>query len=119
MSSAHANVVWQSPDGTWNQAFWLVIEPEPGDEYEHDDVDQEDEDDEHEVEYGDGYAMVTTGHPDEESAWQTAVRDDPWRANPGGSHRLTLTNSTEAERAELDALVATCANHVPYASTGR
>lgn len=127
MSFSRANVVWQSPDGSWNQAFWLEVEPESEDDSEEfdegqdeEDVESDDEfDDEHDVEYADAFAYATTGHPDEESAWRTAVRDDPWHSNPGGSHRLTLSNSTEAERAELEALAATCPHRVPYTPVGR
>ncbi|WP_112273618.1 hypothetical protein [Lentzea terrae] len=110
MSFSRANVVWQSLDGTWNQAFWAVIEPDP-EVYE-----DEDYCDEYDVEYDDHFEVAFKGYPDEESAWRAAVRD---RANPGGSYRLTLDNSTEQERAEFEALAASCSNRVPYMPTGR
>lgn len=108
MSFHRANVTWQSPDGSWNIGFWTVLEPDPEDD--------EDYDAEWDVEYGDDFEWVTTGHPSEDSAWRTVNQHRP---NPGSSYVCSLTNSSDAERAELEDLAASCAARVPRTPADR
>jgi hypothetical protein len=74
MSLYHANITWQSPDGTWSTGFSALITPDgdgPWDQWEH----------EWDAEYGYGtFEAVYTGHPDEDAAMDAAVDD---HGNPG------------------------------------
>jgi hypothetical protein len=64
------NVIWQSPNGTWNRAFYAVswVDPSP------------DADPEWDVDYDYGqFDWLSTGHPTEEDAYRS------WKGgNPGG-----------------------------------
>lgn len=69
MSFNRKNVVWQSKDGTWNRAFYEFWEV---------DTDDDGFDPEWDVEYGEDFNWVSTGHPTLEAA------EESWNgANPG------------------------------------
>ncbi|KQO98820.1 hypothetical protein [Leifsonia sp. Leaf264] len=72
MSFNRENVIWQSPDGTWNRGFYTANT--------HDAYDDEDYDPEWDVDYEwSSFQWVSTGHPSQEAA------HDAWRgSNPGG-----------------------------------
>jgi len=70
MSFNRENIIWQSPDGTWNRGFFAVswVDPSP------------DADPEWDVEYDyDDFEWLATGLGSEDAAWKS------WKgANPGG-----------------------------------
>lgn len=85
MSFNRENIVWESADGTWSRGFYEVVWQGEGDP-------------EWDVEYGNNFSCVTTGHPTEDAAcaaWQGA--------NPGG-----YQGAAADEAAALDALAAAC-----------
>ena len=93
MSKNRKNIIWQSPDGTWNRAFY--------DFYEVPASDGEEWDPEWDVEYTSDFNWVSTGHATEEDAHAS------WRgANPGGYSRLHFRPDTAEQIAELDDLAA-------------
>ena len=89
MSVNRENVIWQSPDGSWNRGF-----------YEHWNVGDQDDpewDYEWDVEYGDQFEWVRTGLSSEEDA----VRS--WGgANPGGRTTWTYSPQSAEVIEELD-----------------
>ena len=90
MSFNRENIVWQSADGTWNRGFWRVVWTGEGDP-------------EWDVEYGDDFEWVTTGHPDVDStmaAWDGA--------NPGGFDELSHTAESADRCHHLDTLAEKC-----------
>lgn len=91
MSLNRENVIWQSPNGTWNRAFYSFYEVN---------TDDEDFDNEWDVEYESHFNWASTGHPTEEAA------EASWRGcNPGGHQLVVYTPQTAAECAALDAKV--------------
>ena len=89
MSHNRENVIWQSPNGTWNRGFFSFVVTGPDDEWD--------------VEYNHReFSWVATGLPNE-----NAARDAWHGANPGGHHRLPWDekNRTEIERYEQMATV--------------
>lgn len=72
MSFNRENVTWQSRDGTWSIGFWQCFY-----------TGGEDGDPEWDVEYGDTFEWVVTGHASPQAAY------DAWDgANPGGTMRV-------------------------------
>lgn len=92
MSWHRENVVWPSPDGTWNRGFYAS--------YPTGNVDDEDYDPEWDVEYHDWFDWVSTGHATRDGALRS------WRgANPGGSTTYPDANPEDPEsRAQLEHL---------------
>jgi hypothetical protein len=90
MSFNRENVTWQSEDGTWNLGFLEVV--------------WVGEDPEWDVEYGDGFDWVSTGHSSQEAAY--AAWDG---ANPGGGWVVAYTPETAAECGRNDVRASECA----------
>jgi hypothetical protein len=91
MSCHRENITWQSRDGKWNIGFYDYFptgdSSDPEWDYEWD------------VEYYDHFHWVSTGHPDEDSAYRS------WKgANPGGTIILPFNEETAAECDQLDTL---------------
>lgn len=79
MSLHRENVTWQSADGTWNLGFYEIVWQGSGDP-------------EWDVEYGDAFWWVTTGHPTEDDATRA------WEGcNPGGTSVLAYSVEAAAE----------------------
>lgn len=92
MSLNRRNVIWQSADGSWNRGFY---------EFWNTDEDSDDFDPEWDVEYGDDFNWVSTGHATKETA------DSSWRgANPGCDEEIEFNQRNAAGCAALDAKVA-------------
>ena len=91
MSVNRENVIWQSPDGTWNRGFYAyynVNEDDPDWDYEWD------------VEYCDDFDWISLGHATKEAAYES------WDgANPGGSWTVKYDpeNPEQTERFEQKA----------------
>lgn len=92
MSFNRENVIWQSPDGTWNRGFYTVHE---GGFYGDED---EDYDPEWDVDYDyDSFEHVSRGHASSDDARRS------WRgANPGGCSYV----EDPEQIAKLDAMAA-------------
>jgi hypothetical protein len=86
MSFHRENVIWQSPDGTWNRGFYTA-------EIEYW---KEDYDPEWDVDYNfDEFEWLSSGHPTEEAAHKS------WTgSNPGGHSTVSDPTSVEAIRLE-------------------
>lgn len=92
-STNRENIIWQSPNGTWNRAFYNYYAT--GDEFD------EDWDHEWDVEYTDDFGWVTRGWPTEDAA------ENAWNgSNPGGWSSLPFGEQWDDEIARLDAKAA-------------
>lgn len=89
MSCNRENICWQSKDGKWSLAFYECWTVNDGDD---------DHDPEWDVEYGDQFEWVSTGHATEEAAHNS------WHgANPGGGSVMGWSDSCAKECEQLDA----------------
>lgn len=89
MSFNRENVIWQSPDGTWNRAFF--------DHYSTASYDDDDYDPEWDVEYTDSFEWVSTGHSTKSQAERS------WGgANPGGQSTYEFGDDTKDDIAEFE-----------------
>lgn len=88
MSFNRKNIIWQSKDGTWNRAFYEFWEV---------DTDDDDFDPEWDVEYGEDFNWVSTGHLTLEAA------EESWKgANPGGWDEYPYSPADAAACDEFD-----------------
>jgi hypothetical protein len=91
VSCNRENVTWQSEDGTWSIGFYAY--------HSTGDPMSEDWDDEWDVEYEDDFHWVSTGHSDEDSAYQS------WHgANPGGTIIVPFSPETAEECRRMDSM---------------
>lgn len=88
MSFNRENIAWQSKDGKWSLGFyecWPIND------------DDDDHDPEWDVEYGDQFEWVSTGHATEEAA------QNSWNgANPGGGSVMEWSDSSAKACEQLD-----------------
>jgi hypothetical protein len=79
MSKNRENVIWQSPDGSWNRGFFDYVVTGPDDEWD--------------VEYDHrSFNWAATGLPSEQAAREA------WHgANPGGYQRVPWSESNRSE----------------------
>lgn len=93
MSFHHANITWQSPDGTWSCGFFERIPANTmGEDY---DAEWDDDFDTNRFQF------VSTGHPDEDSPC------DAWGGpNPGSTTTIPCGDSTAEEIEQYEDMAA-------------
>lgn len=93
MSFNRENVIWQSPDGTWNRGFF--------DSYSTGSYDDDDYDPEWDVEYSENFCWASTGHPTQQAAERS------WSgANPGGQSTYPYSDDTQDDIAGFEVQAA-------------
>ncbi len=95
MSCNRENDTWQSADGTWNIGFYeFWDEGDPSDD---------DWDYEWDVEYGENFHWISTGHATPDEAYASYTRS---HANPGGTCITEFTPANEKQVAAFEAKAA-------------